>query len=60
MKSWLTFWKCHLGLTHHKTHDEHIIKLNMVDYVTIGMWGTLGIHKALGTYIRVNITMIID
>jgi len=32
----------------------------MVDYVTIGMQGTLGLQKALGTYTRVNITMIID
>ncbi len=31
----------------------------MVDYVKIGMWGTLGLEKALGTYIKVNITMII-
>jgi hypothetical protein len=60
MKSWLTFWECPLGLNTHKTHNEHIIKLNMVDYVTIGMWGTLGLQKALGTYTKVNITMIID
>ncbi len=32
----------------------------MVDYVKIGMRGTLGLQMVLGTYTKVNITMIID